>query len=116
MRGAASTARPRGTLPIIVFHGERDATVHPRNGEQIIARSLPRSALPAIKTGRAGNGHAYTQTVHQDGDGTVLAEHWLVHGAGHAWSGGSSRGSYTDRKGPDASSQMLRFFGEHAKA
>jgi poly(3-hydroxybutyrate) depolymerase len=37
-------------------------------------------------------------------------EHWLVHGAGHAWSGGDGTAPYADAKGPDASREMLRFF------
>jgi poly(hydroxyalkanoate) depolymerase family esterase len=102
---------PGRSIPIIVFHGDKDTTVHPANGDELIARGMHHAAKEiVIEPGRVPDGHAYTRTVHQHADGTPHAEQWLIHGAGHAWSGGSSRGSYTDGKGPDASREMMRFF------
>jgi poly(hydroxyalkanoate) depolymerase family esterase len=102
---------PGEAIPIIVFHGDKDTTVHPANGEELFARGAHHAAKEiVIEPGRVPDGHAYTRTVHQRADGTPQAEQWLIHGAGHAWSGGSSRGSYTDGKGPDASREMMRFF------
>lgn len=112
--------------PTIVFHGDSDTTVHPCNGEQVTTQSLSSHAAPeasaakdgprvTVQPGKVPNGHAYTRNIHHDASGQPLVEHWLIHGAGHAWSGGSPRGSYTDPKGPDASREMLRFFYEHPR-
>jgi poly(hydroxyalkanoate) depolymerase family esterase len=103
---------PGVTVPTIVFHGDQDATVHPRNGEELIART--RGASRTIR-GVVPGGRAYTRTVHHDAAGRIDAEHWVVHGSGHAWSGGDPAGSCTDPLGPDASREMLRFFREHAQ-
>lgn len=104
-------------VPAIVFHGDGDKTVHPRNGLGVIAQSLGAidgddAAGPGatVERGVAAGGRRYTRTLHVH-DGRVGAEHWLIHGAAHAWSGGDPAGTCTDPAGPDASAQMLRFFG-----
>jgi poly(3-hydroxybutyrate) depolymerase len=105
--------KPGQAIPIIVFHGDRDTTVHPANGEGVIEHARNESHKVAVEPGRVPDGHAYTRTLHHRPDGRVHAEHWLIHGAGHAWSGGNASGSYTDGKGPDASREMIRFFKTH---
>ncbi len=102
--------QPGRPIPIIVFHGDQDKTVHPANGDELVAPARDSAEAMAVEPGRVPNGHAYTRTTHKRADGRVHAEHWLIHGAGHAWSGGSAHGSYTDGKGPDASREMMRFF------
>jgi poly(hydroxyalkanoate) depolymerase family esterase len=89
-------------VPTIVFHGDRDTTVHHRDGDYGIAGTQLRS-----ETGEAG-GRSYTRTLYRSAKSRV--EHWLVHGAGHAWSGGNPDAPYADAKGPNATREMLRFF------
>jgi poly(hydroxyalkanoate) depolymerase family esterase len=102
-------------VPTIVFHGDQDTTVHPRNGDHVIAQSMrTTNSQKTVQRGRVPGGHSYTRTIHADQSGRAILEHWEIHGAGHAWSGGSPAGSYTDPRGPDAAREMLRFFLEHA--
>jgi poly(hydroxyalkanoate) depolymerase family esterase len=102
---------PGRSLPVIVFHGDQDTTVHPAAADELIAQgALSVAKGIVVEPGRVPDGHAYTRTLHQRDDGNVHAEHWIVHGGGHAWFGGNARGSYTDGRGPDASREMLRFF------
>jgi poly(hydroxyalkanoate) depolymerase family esterase len=109
--GAAASRRTKASPPTIVFHGDEDAVVHPSNGAHVVAASA--GALKSEhQRKRSRNGREYSQHRYQHADGRVVAEHWVVHGAGHAWSGGNAQGSYTDAQGPDATEEMLRFFLE----
>lgn len=120
-KAQAKAPAPLGKpVPAIVFHGDHDATVHPANGDQALAQCVPaageKDARVETQNGTAPNGRAYTKTIVRDAQGSIVAEKWIVHGAGHAWSGGSSKGSYTDPAGPSASAEMLRFFLTHRSA
>lgn len=113
--GAAGATR-RGAsqaVPTIVFHGDRDHTVQHANGERIVqqARAAHGARLSESRSsGTAPGGRRFSRTVYAADDGHARIEHWTLHGAGHAWSGGDAAGSYTDGTGPDASAEMLRFF------
>jgi len=108
----------RSSVPTIVFHGDRDVTVHPNNGEQVAIETAAVNAressreTPAVEslTAKSAGGYAYTCTLFKDDNERIVVEHWLVHGAAHAWFGGDPRGSFTDPNGPDATSEMMRFF------
>ncbi|TAL79339.1 MAG: PHB depolymerase family esterase [Beijerinckiaceae bacterium] len=110
---AASVLRGSGpAVPTIVFHGDRDKTVSPINAEQILTQAGAANLSAKTSRGRAAGGLGYTRTLMLDEAGKPMLERWILHGAGHAWSGGDPAGSYTDPRGPDASREMLRFFFE----
>ncbi|RZU03135.1 alpha/beta hydrolase family esterase [Rivibacter subsaxonicus] len=117
-----STPAVATPVPTIVFHGDQDPTVHPRNGERVVAAALggdahaSAAAQHRVEQGASAGGRLYTRSTHRSADGKVMAEHWVVHGAGHAWAGGNARGSHTDSTGPDATAEMLRFFFEQSRA
>jgi poly(hydroxyalkanoate) depolymerase family esterase len=114
----SSSQSALAAIPIIVFHGDSDTTVSSANGNQLIddfVRNFAQREVGAamhvlVEDGGKPGRRTYTRTSHHMDDQPALAEHWVIHGAGHAWAGGSARGSYTDASGPDASREMLRFF------
>jgi poly(hydroxyalkanoate) depolymerase family esterase len=107
------TPAPTSSVPLIIFHGDRDTTVDRVNADKLIASRLAADSIgPDKPTTTSGTrGHRYTRTVHHNLDGVPVAECWIVHGGGHAWYGGSPVGSHTDPRGPDASTEIIRFFG-----
>ncbi|MCC8392321.1 PHB depolymerase family esterase [Paraburkholderia sp. MMS20-SJTR3] len=109
-RGAALPPK----RPLIVFHGDADATVNVANATRLVKGfDLPPDADSASSR---TNGTQRRCTVSRlKSIDNIDAELWTIHGAGHAWAGGNARGSYTDPTGPDASAEMLRFFLDHPK-
>lgn len=108
-------ARRAAAVPTIAFHGSADRVVNPRNGRLVAIRAVePFPSLRRTETqGRVVNGREWIKTVHRIGKGRPYVEHWSIKAAGHAWSGGSPAGRFTDPAGPDASREMLRFFLRH---
>jgi poly(hydroxyalkanoate) depolymerase family esterase len=116
MNRGASTLHPLQSagIPIIVFQGDKDSRVNPRNSDQILSQWMssnpapPAAAAISIET-KESNGRTYQRTIYPGAVGAA-AELWMVEGAGHTWSGGNALASHTDSLGPDASIEMMRFF------
>lgn len=135
-RGALAAMRGRGVLPpplpeaaippLIVFQGVADTVVDVRNGDLVTRQWLDHDALRG-DTGRdpgpvtrsrtvarqSSDGRRYTVTAWYTARGRKRLEYWRVHGLGHAWSGGLRDGSYSDPRGPRASTAMWSFFAAH---
>jgi poly(hydroxyalkanoate) depolymerase family esterase len=112
--GATTLRQPEILVPTIVFHGDSDATVNIANATKIIAQANTTRLMSNAFEGVSPGGIAYTRTIYTDENGSDVLETWILHGAGHAWSGGAAAGTFTEPRGPDASTEMLRFFLEHA--
>lgn len=114
---AQRLARNERVVPTIVFHGDRDTTVSPVNGDQAIEQASGGSGVRTrVSRGETPTGIAFTRTTRYDRQDRCISEQWVLQGIGHAWSGGSGDGSFTDPRGPDASAEFVRFFLQHRLA
>ena len=126
-RGIPSPPAPGAQMaPLILFQGTADAVVHERGGgvlvEQWLAYDTARFAgtpdprritRSRVSEKRSTDGRRYTITRWYSARGRKQLEYWRVHGLGHAWSGGVPDGSYSDPRGPRASTAMWQFFASH---
>jgi poly(hydroxyalkanoate) depolymerase family esterase len=112
------------SVPLIIFHGDNDPVVAVANAESLVTAGLSEHGLPTRKSERQNatavritvdGARPHTHTVHRGDDGQTVIESWVVHGGGHAWSGGSAAARHTDPQGPDATAEMVRFFTEHRR-
>jgi esterase, PHB depolymerase family len=131
MRGR-TTAPPMVAVapmpPMIIFQGTSDGTVDSENAQRIadqwlathagataggaVGKPRTRATDPARPaTARSRRGYQVSRWSLPRGRSGL--EVWLVSGLGHAWSGGSSGQSFSDPRGPRASTTMWRFFSKH---
>lgn len=115
MRGNARADVAPSRVPTIVFHGDKDMVVSPLNGVQVIEASVGRGCASKSVEQLGSDGRRVTRVDYLGTDGCVCGEHWTLHEAGHAWSGGDKAGSCADPLGPAASEEMLRFFRSHRR-
>ncbi len=108
------------TLPTIVFHGDADGTVAVSNATAIVEATVGAADVHCLHAstheGATVTGSKYSRTVYTDAANDPVVEYWMLHGAGHAWAGGSKLGSFTNPSGPDASAEMIRFFFSQKRA
>jgi len=88
--GAGKRRQPSGeearrTVPTIVFHANKDTTVHPRNGEYVLAQAGATAGdlRTTVEHGQVSNsGRAFTRTLYANDRGMAVLEQWIVHGGG----------------------------------
>jgi poly(hydroxyalkanoate) depolymerase family esterase len=127
-RGTPSTPLPGARIaPLIVIQGTADPVVHARSGRAVADQWLQYAAAAStgVRDGRritrsrattrkTADGRRATVTRWYSARGRKQLEHWEVGGLGHAWSGGLPDGSYSDPRGPRASTAMWQFFAAHS--
>ena len=120
---AVTAARNQRMVPVIVMHGDADKTVNPANAARLVQNAVETSVLinpdaplraDAQSINTSDGNRAYRRTRYTTTNTVSVIEYWELHGAGHAWSGGSAAGSFADERGPDATDAMLQFFYQHA--
>lgn len=99
--------RPR----LVIFHGSGDQTVAPANARQLWEDAVrSKGAGETLELRVSSGGRTVDRRIFTASAGAGAVEEWFIHGSGHAWSGGNPTGSFTDAHGPNASTEMVRFF------
>jgi poly(hydroxyalkanoate) depolymerase family esterase len=120
-------------MPFIVLNGDKDNVVSPSCDAQAVQQWLRTDNLVLDGTqkaplrlspehdsgGRVHDGLSYHVLRYTAPDGCLVGEHYVVHGMGHYWSGGTSNPRYaqfTDPKGPSAAEASWAFFSRFSQS
>ncbi len=96
-------------LRVTIWTGTDDNYVKPENALTLARQFLRMTGVDEARASVEPAGGAEVVRW-RDARGRTRVELWRVATMGHAWSGGSLRGSYTFPAGPSAGEAMLRFF------
>ena len=113
-------------VPAIVFQGSADPVVAPKNGDLVVQQWMETDRLAShghynanwaspsqVITADPPLSHPYVERRWNDASGQEVQEYWVAIGAGHAWTGGSPSGTFTDPLGPNISQALYNFFLTH---
>ncbi len=104
-----STSGDFGRMRVMVWTGTNDSTVSPTNATALVHQFATLLGLDVAQVETSAHGtNAHVARLRDAGG--IRIESWTVRDMGHAWSGGSPRGSYTYPAGPNTSDVMLDFF------
>lgn len=123
VQAAAAMGARKRPIPALVIQGGSDKVVNPANAAALTRQwirmnlsartsEVPRIGLEedAERTNRSGETNGYHWTRARYAGGVEAVEELIVAELGHAWSGGSSTGTFTDEHGPDATAEVISFF------
>ena len=122
LAAAEAMGARRRSIPALIIQGGSDKVVNPANADGLARQWLVMNteAIGARTGGMAGdevagetNGYHWKRVVF--GDGPLTVEQLVVEELGHAWSGGSKSGTFTDERGPDAMAETVAFFAAHPR-
>lgn len=113
-------------VPTLVFQGSADPVVAPINGDMVVQQWMQTDHLASYGRYNASfaqpsqsisasppASHPYIEKSWNDSIGQEVQEYWVAIGAGHAWTGGSPNGTFTDPLGPNLSQILYQFFVNH---
>ncbi len=122
----AGMGRHPYALPTMVLHGGADAVVSRKNFEETVgqwcgvhhqlrARAKQPPLIEHMLPAAVENGYMVHRTEWRDDDGAPMVVSVLVDELGHALSGGSPEGTFTDMRGPDTAALIASFCVPHRR-
>jgi poly(3-hydroxybutyrate) depolymerase len=120
-------------IPFIVLNGDADNVVAPGCDDQAVqqwlrtdnlvlggSQTAPLKLTPqATPTYQVPRGRTYKLSTYTEPSGCLIGEHYVIHGMGHFWSGGTANpaySSFTDPTGPSAAAASWSFFERYRKS